>query len=30
MDKNLAVTPYIDFDTPETTAQLGLSLNFKF
>ena len=30
MDKNLAVTPFIDFDTPETSAQLGLSLNFKF
>ena len=30
VDKNLAINPFIDFDTPETTAQLGLSLNFKF
>jgi hypothetical protein len=30
MDKNLAVNPFIDFDTPDTSAQFGLSLNFKF
>ena len=30
MDQNLAINPFIDFDTPDTSAQLGLSLNFKF
>lgn len=30
MDKNLAVNPFIDFDTPDTSAQLGLSINFNF
>lgn len=30
VDKNLAVNPFIDFDTPDTSAQLGLSINFNF
>ncbi len=30
VDENLAVNPFLDFNTPDTTAQLGLSLNFKF
>ena len=30
MDQNLAINPFIDFDTPDTSAQLGLSLYFKF
>ena len=30
MDKNLAINPFIDFDTPDTSAQLGLSINFNF
>ncbi|MDA9002686.1 DUF5683 domain-containing protein [Flavobacteriaceae bacterium] len=30
MDTNLAVKPYLDFDTPDNSVQLGLSLNIKF
>jgi len=30
VDKNLALNPFIDFDTPDTSAQLGLSINFNF
>ena len=30
VDKNLAVNPFIDFDTPDISAQLGLSINFNF
>lgn len=30
MDKNLAVNPFVDFDTPDSSAQLGLSINFNF
>ena len=30
MDTNLAVKPYLDFDTPDSSAQLGLSLNINF
>lgn len=30
VDKNLAVNPFIDFNTPDTSAQLGLSINFNF
>lgn len=30
MDENLAVNPFVDFDTPDSSAQLGLSINFKF
>ena len=30
VDKNLAVNPFVDFDTPDTSAQLGLSINFNF
>ena len=30
VDQNLAVNPFIDFDTPDTSAQLGLSINFNF
>ena len=30
VDNNLAVNPFIDFDTPDTSAQLGLSINFNF
>ena len=30
MDTNLAVKPYLDFDTPDNSLQLGLSLNIKF
>ena len=30
VDTNLAVKPYIDFDTPNNSAQLGLSLNINF
>jgi hypothetical protein len=30
MDKNLAVHPFINFDTPESSAQLGLSINYNF
>jgi len=30
VDKNLAITPFIDFDTPDISAQLGLSINFNF
>ena len=30
MDTNLAMKPYLDFDTPDNSVQLGLSLNIKF
>ena len=30
VDKNLAVNPFIDFNTPDISAQLGLSNNFNF
>ena len=30
VDKNLAVNPFVDFDTPDTSAQLGVSINFNF
>lgn len=30
MDTNLAVKPYLDFDAPDNSVQLGLSLNIKF
>lgn len=30
VDENLAINPFIDFDTPDTSAQLGLSINFNF
>ena len=30
MDTNLAVKPYLDFDTPDNSVQLGFSLNIKF
>jgi hypothetical protein len=30
MDKNLAVNPFINFETPESSAQLGLSINYNF
>ena len=30
VDTNLAVKPYIDFDTPDNSTQLGLSLNINF
>ena len=30
MDENLAVNPFVDFDTPDSSAQLGLSINFNF
>ena len=30
MDTNLAVKPYLDFDTADNSVQLGLSLNIKF
>ena len=30
MDTNVALKPYLDFDTPDSSAQLGLSLNINF
>ena len=30
VDTNLAVNPYLDFDSPDSSAQIGLSLNIKF
>jgi len=30
VDTNLAMKPYLDFDTPDSSVQIGLSLNIKF
>ena len=30
VDNNLAIKPYIDFETPENSAQIGLTLNINF
>ena len=30
LDENLALKPYIDFNNPNYTAQMGLTLNIKF
>ena len=30
LDENLALKPYIDFNNPNYSAQMGLSLNIKF
>jgi hypothetical protein len=30
VDANLALNPYLDFETPDSSPQLGLSLNIKF
>jgi len=30
VDNNLAIKPYLEFETPENSAQFGLTLNINF
>ncbi|MDB4182768.1 DUF5683 domain-containing protein [Flavobacteriaceae bacterium] len=30
VDKNLAIRPHYDFESPDTSSQMGLTLNFNF